>query len=244
MKKTIFLMLSIAALFSGCGGSDSSKDENVVVVGQEKELKTKKVLKVACIGNSITKHGYLPSVGWYGDWGMAASKEENDYCHVLQGKLKNFNSSSSVTPVPIQDFELNPARSLDYLDSQISGADIIVIRIGENVQDASAFEKNLPRLVEKCKNVTSKVLIVGSFWKNDAVENVLRNSAKTNNLTYVSLSSIRSRTDVCPQKGDMLYDREGNAYKIDTDFILTHPNDKGMSLIATAIFNGIASLYD
>ncbi len=84
-------------------------------------------------------------------------------------------------------------------------------------------------------------MIVGSFWKNDAVENVLRNSAKTNNLTYVSLSSIRSRTDVCPQKGDMLYDRDGNAYKIDTDFILT---DKGMSLIATAIFNGIASLYD
>ena len=42
----------------------------------------------------------------------------------------------------------------------------------------------------------------------------------------------------------MLYDRDGNAYKIDTDFILTHPNDKGMSLIATAIFNGIASLYD
>ena len=149
-----------------------------------------------------------------------------------------------MTPVPIQDFELNPARSLDYLDSQISGADIIVIRIGENVQDASAFEKNLPRLVDKCKKVTSKVLIVGSFWKNDAVENVLRNSARTNNLTYLSLSSIRSRTDVCPQKGDMLYDRDGNAYKIDTDFILTHPNDKGMSLIATAIFNGIASLYD
>lgn len=244
MKKTIFLMLSIAALFSSCDGSGSSKDENVVVAGQEKELKTKEVLKVACIGNSITKHGYLPSVGWYGDWGMAASKEENDYCHVLQSKLKNFNSSSSVNPVPIQDFELNPARSLDYLDSQISGADIIVIRIGENVQDASAFEKNLPRLVDKCKKVTSKVLIVGSFWKNDAVENVLRNSARTNNLTYLSLSSIRSRTDVCPQKGDMLYDRDGNAYKIDTDFILTHPNDKGMSLIATAIFNGIASLYD
>ncbi len=112
------------------------------------------------------------------------------------------------------------------------------------MQDASAFEKNLPRLVDKCKKVTSKVLIVGSFWKNDAVENILRNSARTNNLTYVSLSSIRSRTDVCPQKGDMLYDRDGNAYKIDTDFILTHPNDKGMSLIATAIFNGIASLYD
>ncbi|MCI5719554.1 MAG: SGNH/GDSL hydrolase family protein [Bacteroidales bacterium] len=244
MKKTIFLMLSIAALFSSCDGSGSSKDENVVVAGQEKELKTKEVLKVACIGNSITKHGYLPSVGWYGDWGMAASKEENDYCHVLQAKLKKYNASSSVTAVPIQDFELNPSRSLDYLDSQITGAGIIVIRIGENVQDASVFGGNFLRLVDKCKNVTAKVLIVGSFWENDAVETVLRNVANTSGCKYVSLSSVRSRTDVYPQKGDMLYDRDGNAYKIETDFILTHPNDKGMSLIATAIFNGIASLDD
>ena len=45
------------------------------------------VFKLAILGNSITYHEPNPSLGWYGQYGMAASSAENDYVHVLLSKL-------------------------------------------------------------------------------------------------------------------------------------------------------------
>ena len=38
---------------------------------------------VLCIGNSITLHRPSDKVNWYSCCGMAASKPEYDYCHML-----------------------------------------------------------------------------------------------------------------------------------------------------------------
>ena len=40
------------------------------------------------VGNSITRHGPKPEIGWENDWGMAASKKENDYVHVTVAMLE------------------------------------------------------------------------------------------------------------------------------------------------------------
>lgn len=45
--------------------------------------------------------------------------------------------------------------------------------------------------------------------------------------------------DVYPAIGDSLYDIKGSQYAISEDFIITHPNDKGMKLIAESIFNAM-----
>ena len=42
-----------------------------------------------CMGHSLTKHAPAPALGWFSDCGMAASKKENDYVHLLWEKLKN-----------------------------------------------------------------------------------------------------------------------------------------------------------
>lgn len=71
-------------------------------------------LKVVCLGNSITKHPYKQEVEWYADWGMAASKEEFDYCHVLQRRLRKYCSYASVTPLNIYQFEVSKQSKKGY----------------------------------------------------------------------------------------------------------------------------------
>lgn len=201
-------------------------------------------LKVVCLGNSITKHPYKPDVEWYADWGMAASKEKYDYCHVLERKLREFNSNSSVIPYNVSTFEHNPTCNLDSLLLDIcNDADIIVIRLGENVRDVKLFEDNIQSLIDKCKSYTQDIIITGNFWMNAKKENVLLNAAYNNDLIFVPLSWIVQLQDVYPKKGDTIYNNNGVPYKLKNDFILTHPNDKGMEIIAEVIFNAITKIY-
>ena len=41
-----------------------------------------------CIGNSILQHPPAAHLGWYWNWGMAASAEDKDYYSVMQKLIK------------------------------------------------------------------------------------------------------------------------------------------------------------
>ena len=207
------------------------------------KLNLKRPLKVVCLGNSITHHAYLPDVEWYSDWGMAASKPENDYCHVLERELQTFNKHTSVHPQNIYPFERNPYCDIDSLIGKTCAeADIIVLRICENVNDIDAFKKNFPRLVEYCLGITPHVIVSGAFWPHEKKERILVSAAERHALEFVPLSWITYQSDVYPKKGDILYDIDGKQYPITKEFIITHPNDKGMRAIATALLRAIKQL--
>lgn len=214
-----------------------------LLAGQRRPFDVRRPLKVVCLGNSITRHGYLPAVEWYSDWGMAASREENDYCHLLQGRLRQYNGESSVTPLNIACFERNPACDIDSLLGDVCrGADIIVIRLGENVQDDQSFGDNIQRLIDRCKACTPHVLVSGCFWLNGRVEKVLVNAALDNKLKFIPLYWIGRMRDAYPRRGDAIYDTAGERYVVTKEFILTHPNDEGMASIANALFDAITCL--
>ena len=206
-------------------------------------LNLKRPLKVVCLGNSITRHGYLPDVEWYSDWGMAASKPENDYCHVLERELQTFNKHTRVHPQNIYPFERNPYCDIDSLIGKTCAeADIIILRICENVSDIDAFEQNISRLIEYCTNITPHVIVSGAFWPHEKKERILVSAAERHALEFVPLSWITYQSDVYPKKGDILYDIDGKQYPITKEFIITHPNDKGMRSIATALLRAIEQL--
>lgn len=212
----------------------------LLLAEQSRSFEVQRALKVVCLGNSITKRDYLPDIEWYSDWGMAASKEENDYCHVLQSKLRQYNSESYVIPFSIVPFERNPECNIDSLLSNVcDNADIIIIRIGENVQNVESFNNNIQRLIDKCKSYTPHILISGCFWQNGDKEKVLINAASDNKLRFIPLSWIAEMRNAYPQKGDSIYNTEGKKYAITKEFIITHPNDEGMKSIANSIFNAI-----
>lgn len=207
------------------------------------KLNLKRPLKVVCLGNSLTHHGYLPDVEWYSDWGMAASKPENDYCHVLERELQTFNKRTRVHPQNIYPFERNPYCDIDSLIGKTCAeADIIILRICENVSNIDAFEQNISRLIEYCTNITPHVIVSGAFWPHEKKERILVSAAERHALEFVPLSWITYQSDVYPKKGDILYDIDGKQYPITKEFIITHPNDKGMRSIATALLRAIKQL--
>ena len=52
--------------------------------------------RVLFLGNSITRHPPLASIGWNNDWGMAASAREKDYAHVLASALGELTTRNAL----------------------------------------------------------------------------------------------------------------------------------------------------
>ena len=93
-------------------------------------------LNVLFVGNSITRHEPKPEIGWDNDWGMAASKLENDYVHVTIKILEEKLGKINYCVANCGEWELNYEQ--DGLISQWAAArdfqaDIVIIRIGENI---------------------------------------------------------------------------------------------------------------
>ena len=92
------------------GDETISESFNVTVSGQ-REKQAVYDIRILFWGASTTKHGPSASLGWYGDWGMAASAEENDYVHKLVSYLEEEYYPSKVTFEIIANSEWDAAIS-------------------------------------------------------------------------------------------------------------------------------------
>ena len=194
-------------------------------------------LQVLCLGNSITKHPIKEDIEWFSDWGMAASNIEYDYCHQLEKMLSQNRPGTVVTPLNIAYWERNLNCNIDSLiGTHVTDKDVIVIRLVENVQDKEAFKSGILRLVEYCKRKADKVVITGCFWKDEEKERAIINAAHMHGLTFIPIDWIDRLYDSRPKVGDTLYDIHGKPYTVIKDFIIAHPDDKGMKKIAEAIY--------
>lgn len=197
---------------------------------------------ILCIGNSITIHPPYDEVNWYSNHGMAASKPVNDYCHILEEKIKKHNANSTVTPINIAVWEKDFSIELNHLlDTACKGKNIIVIRLGENVTDVLHFRDALSCLVDYCLQYTSYIIITGQYWKDKDKEEAILYNVYKYGLTYVPLDWIlECYSEECsPHIGDIIYDINGLQTPIKESFILSHPNDFGMKLIANSIYKAL-----
>ena len=97
---------------------------------------------------------------------MAASNIEYDYCHQLEKMLCKYHPNSTVTPLNIASWERNLSCDIDSLiGSYCKNKDIIIIRLGENVQDVTTFPDAISRLVKYCQSKAKRVIITGCSGK-------------------------------------------------------------------------------
>ncbi len=194
-------------------------------------------LKVLFIGNSITMHGYRPSIGWYGDnYGMAASSESKDYVHVLMDKIKMTHPDAGYCILQVAEWEFQGhykegVKAIAGIDTvRDYEPDIIIVRFVENcpqnAEDSEAFKKSVTELVKYLSTDGSKTVVTTSFWHHP-LDEALREAGSALGCPVIEL-------------GDLGDDESMKAIgKFEHEGVANHPGDLGMQTIAERIYDAL-----
>ena len=190
-------------------------------------------INVLFIGNSITRHEPKPEIGWANDWGMAASKKENDYVHVTVKLLEEKLGKINYCIANCGEWELNYYQDdllAEWKKARDFKADIVIIRIGENIWQArenfekAPIEPHYAKMVEYfCSNPSVDVILTDLFWGNEQIDQVIRKVAKEKGYKLVELGDLGERGE------NMAIGKFWHKG------VAIHPNDNGMRKIAERI---------
>jgi hypothetical protein len=227
MKK-ISIAFIVFILYASC----QVKEDTKVVPIQFKNI--------LILGNSMTKHAPRPQVGWYGNWGMAASVQSKDFSHIIGTALK-----AQVTPVNISDFEMShTVFDLKNLEKYfVQTPDLIIIKLGENVLQTTDFDKSFTKFISyiKEKAPNAKIVIAGTFWQNDPVNKALIAESQLRKIPFVKLQQLDTQINKSVIGEDAI-GADGLKYKITDQGVANHPGDVGMKNIADLILTKVDSI--
>lgn len=204
--------------------------------GVQKRAKPGRIKTVLVLGNSILKHSPKPDIGWYGNWGMAASVPDSDFVHLLIRDIHRRNPSVVVQYRNIADFERDfvsyPFSNLDSLRNP----DMLIMKISENVSDSKAVDEDFIFWFDKLVNYLTPrkravKIIVDGFWEKKSVNRMLEEYALKNRLPFVSLYHLSADpTNMAVGK----FEHTG---------VARHPSDKGMRMIEQSIWETASHFF-
>jgi hypothetical protein len=187
--------------------------------------------KVLVIGNSITQ--CAPGGEWLGNWGMAASSPDKDFCSLLKTELqtdvlnrKNIAVWENNFNVGVEHYGITTSLQYDY----------VVIKVGENVSDVCNFKDALKKLVNYYKKYGNNIILVTTVWSQyqfDSSGNPYEViSIKDKIIREVSIENKCILVDLLEMKSDPTNYAWG---EYQNSGITSHPNDKGMKFISDKI---------
>ena len=193
-------------------------------------------MRIMFVGNSITRHGIAPNIGWHWDWGMAASAKEKDYVHQTIARVQALRPDACFCICQVAEWERSYKTDVSlpgYASAAEFHPDIIVFRFIENAavppEDWNAFKAACGRLRRYLDpEGKAKVLVTTSFWKHKGDES-LRQFAAENGYPLVELGDLGELDEM---KAVGLFEHTG---------VAAHPGDLGMEKISERIFDGISS---
>lgn len=198
------------------------------------------------IGNSITKHPLKEY--WWGEWGMAATKPENDYYHIISSMIQENCANSTTNVTYLLNWEELPSgdmktAGLSELDDYLNeGLDLVTIQLGDNISDYTYITQDYENMVsyirQNCPD--AQIILVGNFWLNDECDNAKMQVASLHDLAYVDLTPITNERTAL---GTIVYGDDGLLHVIEHDGVSQHPNDKAMRYIAEQIISYMDFTY-
>jgi ribosome-interacting GTPase 1 len=184
------------------------------------------------LGNSITLHGPNEGIGWYGNWGMAATAEKNDYVHRVIDKVKSEYDNYFIINYGLRNITTWERDFTVKLDSlEYDKINLLIVRLGENVDEDYARNNNyqvaLEGLIKKYKSHNTKIIITDNYWPSEYKDSIQKSIAIDNSYYFVKIND--------------LYDiSENSAFGQFEHFgVASHPSDMGMENIAERIFECI-----
>lgn len=200
------------------------------------------VRKILFLGNSITRHGPNPAIGWTNDWGMAASAQEKDYVHVVQSAVAEL--TGSVPDILIQSgvgFErgyTNFNVEAEFADAFAFAPDLFVLAIGENVpaftseEQKAQFKDGVARIINGVRSKSHPIVVVRScFWASATKDLALSQVSQQAGAIFVNIGALGT-DESNYARSERYYENAG---------VGAHPGDKGMSEIANAIVQAVLS---
>ena len=183
--------------------------------------------RVLVLGNSITRHGPKADIGWFGDWGMAASSRETDFVHRLYAMMTQGGKDVYMRIRQGTHWECNFAKE-DCLP-QFEGerdfnADLIVFRLGDNVRasEIPLFKEALYKFISFLNKEKTRFIFTTCFYNSKERNDILAEVAALFNAPCVDI--------VCKDKSLTavgMFEHSG---------VAGHPGDLGMEMIASKIF--------
>ena len=218
----------------------------VIEVSSQSEKTVGSKIKLMTYGNSIHYHQPNESLGWAGNWGMAASSQEKDYVHRLISYLEQKYGEGSVEWVMGTGQGSFESDTTDYTETQdltefLKGIetcarneqpDIITVQFGENshCENAVAYENAMTQFVKMLKKGApdAVVLITTPFWGGDAKINGANAAAEKLNIPIADLAVLTTAENEALDGPDEW-----------TSGVKIHPGDLGMDRIAQAMYKEI-----
>ncbi|WP_445718930.1 SGNH/GDSL hydrolase family protein [Flavobacterium sp.] len=207
----------------------------LLIVSCSNEPEIRKPLSILVIGNSLTKAEQGGE--WLGNWGMAASHPELDFC----GRLKNHFENSELDKLNIAVWENNLDYDLNLLTPITTKSyDYIIFKLGENVSDnnRSRYKEDFRNIISHYKQSKSKIIIVSTVWNEyefdlygnpflteSIKDRVMSEVAEEEDCIFVDISEMKNVSDYYAW----------NEYV--NQAIASHPNDNGMLFIANKIID-------
>lgn len=201
--------------------------------------------RILYLGNSITYHPSLPSINWYGTWGMAASSADKDYVHVLTNKIAQAaGAMPSIMATNIFTFERN-YNTYDVttnLQAELAfHPDIVVLAIGENVLSLDTVEaqtsyataySNLLNILKSNGNPT--IFTRSCFWADPTKDQIMKTATLAAGDYFVDISSL------CKDGANYAYSEPTYADAKYSTFN-SHPGDTGMAAIANLLYGSMVA---
>lgn len=193
------------------------------------------VKRIVILGNSIVVHPPAPELGWYGDWGMAASSKDSDFVHRLASKINKINPKIHIQYASIASFEREYWKFNLHELAQYRNADICILKISENISkdslDKRQFLKHYGDLVSYLAgDGSTKMIISEGFWPSP-VNDKIKTYALSKGYPFVQLQDLYSNQSAYTAYG--LFENEG---------VAAHPSDEGMKQISDRIWEKLKNL--
>lgn len=194
--------------------------------------------EVTVFGNSFDIHPIIPGT-WWGYYGMAATRRENDWVHRSMSRLMNLGILSTITAFPIPDWETD-ASIYDYsrLDPYLkSNTKLVIIRIGENVPEGTDLTEDTKTLINYIRSKVPNVPIIfgGLFFTNHEKQAKLKAAVDSfGDIPFIDFQDL----DLPEYKsaiGTLVLGDDGEWHAITNSAVANHAGDKGQDAMSERI---------